>query len=159
MGALGQQFCEVCSRGVILSRESLFKCIQCGKVVCRNCFHAQQKQCDDCYAVFLEEQRKLRIVEDLETHRLEEEQKLREIAKHRRRRLMQQRKSALVWMVLVPVVFTLFCWLVLGRLLRTPYGFWVTIAVVHDIIFVMSGLARYPWREDLVDRISKSDKR
>lgn len=159
MAALEQQFCEVCSRGVILGRESVYKCAGCGKIVCRDCFHPQQRQCDECFATSLEEQRRVRLVEDVESHRLEEEQRLRDLAEHMRQGLVRQRRSALVWMVAVPVVFTLFCWLVLGLLLRTPHGFWVTLAVVHDFIFVMAGCARYPWREDLVDRISKSDRR
>ncbi|MDM7993542.1 MAG: hypothetical protein QUS11_09525 [Candidatus Fermentibacter sp.] len=159
MAALEQLFCEVCSRGVILGRESVYKCAVCGKIVCRDCFHTPQKQCDECFAAFLEEQRRVRLVEDVESHRLEEEERLRERAENRRLVIGRQRRSALVWMVAVPLVFTLFCWLVLGLLLRTPHGFWVTLAVVHDFIFVMAGCARYPWREDLVDRISKSDRR
>lgn len=156
MTGLEQVFCEVCSRGVLISREPVYKCRQCGKVVCRDCFHSPLRQCEDCYVASLEEQRRIRVVEDEEDQRLLQEQKQTRIALRKQQTLRQQRVSAIRWLVIAPVICTLFCWLVLGVLLRTPHGFWLTLAIVHDFIFIMTGFARYPWREDLIDRRSGS---
>ncbi len=43
-----QVFCDICSRGVLVWRESMYKCPTCGKQVCFGCFDTSHRQCVDC---------------------------------------------------------------------------------------------------------------
>jgi hypothetical protein len=43
-----QVFCDICSRGVLVWRESMYKCPKCGKQVCHTCFHPPHKMCVEC---------------------------------------------------------------------------------------------------------------
>lgn len=43
-----QVFCQICSRGVIVRNESMFKCKACGREVCRTCFDREERQCVEC---------------------------------------------------------------------------------------------------------------
>lgn len=43
-----QVFCDICSRGVLVWRESMYKCPDCGKQVCSSCFDSAHRQCMDC---------------------------------------------------------------------------------------------------------------
>jgi hypothetical protein len=43
-----QIFCHICSRGVIVRNESMFKCKKCGKEVCQVCFDRQVRLCVEC---------------------------------------------------------------------------------------------------------------
>jgi hypothetical protein len=43
-----QVFCDICSRGVLVWRESMYKCPDCGKQVCSGCFDGPHRQCMDC---------------------------------------------------------------------------------------------------------------
>jgi hypothetical protein len=45
-----QIFCHICSRGVIVRNESMFKCKKCGKEVCQVCFDRQARLCVECVA-------------------------------------------------------------------------------------------------------------
>lgn len=43
-----QVFCSICSRGVIVRNESMFKCKWCGREVCRTCFDREGRACVEC---------------------------------------------------------------------------------------------------------------
>lgn len=43
-----QIFCPICSRGVIVRNESMYKCKKCGKEVCQICFDRQVRLCVEC---------------------------------------------------------------------------------------------------------------
>jgi hypothetical protein len=43
-----QVFCPICSRGVIVRNESMFRCKQCGRDVCRSCFDREERFCIEC---------------------------------------------------------------------------------------------------------------
>lgn len=43
-----QVFCQICSRGVIVRNESMFKCKACGREVCRACFSREERLCIEC---------------------------------------------------------------------------------------------------------------
>ena len=43
-----QVFCSICSRGVLVRNESMYKCKQCGQEVCRSCFDREQRLCVEC---------------------------------------------------------------------------------------------------------------
>jgi len=43
-----QVFCDECSRGVLVWKESMYKCTRCGRQVCQNCFDTSLKQCIEC---------------------------------------------------------------------------------------------------------------
>jgi hypothetical protein len=43
-----QVFCDICSRGVLIWKESMYKCQRCGKQVCHTCFDTSLKQCLEC---------------------------------------------------------------------------------------------------------------
>lgn len=43
-----QIFCPICSKGVIVRNESMYKCKKCGKEVCQICFDRQVRLCVEC---------------------------------------------------------------------------------------------------------------
>ena len=43
-----QVFCPICARGVLIRNESMYKCPQCQRVVCRPCFDKEHRLCVDC---------------------------------------------------------------------------------------------------------------
>lgn len=43
-----QIFCPICARGVLVRNESMYKCPQCEREVCRPCFDKEHRQCVDC---------------------------------------------------------------------------------------------------------------
>jgi len=43
-----QVFCSICSRGVLVRNESMYKCKQCGLEVCRSCFDKEHRLCVEC---------------------------------------------------------------------------------------------------------------
>jgi len=43
-----QVFCDQCSRGVLVWKESMYKCQRCGRQVCHSCFDATFRQCVEC---------------------------------------------------------------------------------------------------------------
>jgi uncharacterized membrane protein YvbJ len=43
-----QVFCDECSRGVLVWKESMYKCTRCGRQVCQNCFDISLRQCIEC---------------------------------------------------------------------------------------------------------------
>lgn len=147
--AIEQHFCDICSRGVILRREPVFKCRGCGRIVCRDCFNSPMRLCEECFASAIEEERRQRLLaEEEEIARRTEEDRAREDAE-RKSEVARKRVESLRWIFLVPLLFTAACWLVFHVLLSLPPVFWLTVALVHDVIFVITGLVGYPWKEDL----------
>jgi hypothetical protein len=57
-----QVFCDICSRGVLVWRESMYKCPDCGKQVCHACFHSPHRQCVECSRPQREAEEMSRIV-------------------------------------------------------------------------------------------------
>lgn len=43
-----QVFCDICSRGVLIHKESIYKCKKCGKQVCVDCFDRGFIICKEC---------------------------------------------------------------------------------------------------------------
>lgn len=43
-----QIFCSICSRGVLVRNESMYKCKKCGREVCRGCFDKEHRLCLEC---------------------------------------------------------------------------------------------------------------
>ena len=43
-----QQFCQICGRGVITNRESMYQCGYCHKTVCGKCFSHERRACVQC---------------------------------------------------------------------------------------------------------------
>lgn len=43
-----QIFCPICSKGVLVRNESMYKCKKCGKEVCQICFDRQVRLCVEC---------------------------------------------------------------------------------------------------------------
>jgi hypothetical protein len=43
-----QVFCDVCSRGVLVWKESMYRCPACGKQVCVDCFDRNLRKCHAC---------------------------------------------------------------------------------------------------------------
>jgi uncharacterized membrane protein YvbJ len=45
-----QIFCPICSKGILVRNESMYKCKKCGKEVCSMCFDRQARLCVECVA-------------------------------------------------------------------------------------------------------------
>ena len=45
---VSQIFCPICSRGVLVENESMYKCKLCNRVVCRPCFDKEHRLCVEC---------------------------------------------------------------------------------------------------------------
>lgn len=45
-----QVFCDICSRGVLVWKESMYRCPGCGKQVCADCFDRKHRKCHACCA-------------------------------------------------------------------------------------------------------------
>ena len=43
-----QVFCPICSRGVLVRNESMYRCPRCDRQVCRPCFDKEHRLCVDC---------------------------------------------------------------------------------------------------------------
>jgi hypothetical protein len=43
-----QIFCPICSKGILVRNESMYKCKKCGKEVCQICFDRQARLCVEC---------------------------------------------------------------------------------------------------------------
>ena len=43
-----QIFCPICSKGILVRNESMYKCKKCGKEVCQICFDRQVRLCVEC---------------------------------------------------------------------------------------------------------------
>ncbi|MDD5254136.1 MAG: B-box zinc finger protein [Candidatus Nanoarchaeia archaeon] len=43
-----QKICQVCSK-----KPAEFSCINCGRVVCRNCYILSKKTCKGCISLFI----------------------------------------------------------------------------------------------------------
>ncbi len=43
-----QVFCSICSRGVLVRNESMYKCKKCGREICRGCFDKEHRLCLEC---------------------------------------------------------------------------------------------------------------
>ncbi len=128
-------FCDVCSRGVMLNWEHIYRCRLCSKHVCRDCFDAELKLCIDCRSL-LERNREL---EALQTARAPQG-----TPESRKADLRARRLSALKWVVLGPLLIfaaTGLLWLIYPKTV-----FWFTIALVHSLMSIFAGLVRYPWK-------------
>jgi hypothetical protein len=131
-----QVFCDVCSRGVTLNWEHIYRCRLCGKHVCIECFRPELKLCAECDS----DVRKSSEYDALKAATMgalsPEERKLN----LRKRRLQAQK-----WMVAGPLVIcagTAVLWLIYPKTV-----FWVTIAIVHSLMSIFAGVVRYPWKE------------
>lgn len=43
-----QVFCPICSRGVLVRNESMYRCPRCDRQVCRPCFDKEHRLCVEC---------------------------------------------------------------------------------------------------------------
>jgi hypothetical protein len=89
-----QVFCDVCHRGVLINKESLFKCVNCGRQVCITCWDGGYKMCSICSKPYrLEEQKvsaeKAKADEEKKIFKLQQEkiEEKAEKAKIRKRRI------------------------------------------------------------------------
>jgi len=126
-----QVFCDVCSRGVTLNWEHIYRCRGCGRVVCKDCFRPELKLCSECEHDLQKARGTSRALD----------RKPGDLKKELRRR----RLNALKWIVVGPLVIltvTGGLWLIYPKTV-----FWLTIATVHSLMSIFAGLARYPWRQ------------
>ena len=116
-GRVIQVFCDCCSRGVMVWKESMFKCQKCGRQVCASCFNRMMKECASCTNP---DSDKSEITQSGVHHVITERQKEYQA---------KRRKSELIWaIVTVVVVFgggALLAWLLIsGRLKFSDFKFW-----------------------------------
>ena len=95
-----QVFCDICSRGVLVFKEPMYKCKNCGKQVCETCFSKDYKVCAECAKPIITEQliekrkweeanKRIQEQQEKERRRVEEE-KRRVQAEHEARRFLAE---------------------------------------------------------------------
>lgn len=67
-----QVFCDICARGVLVWKESMYRCPVCGRQVCVECFDRSLRKCAVCGAP---EREQLRLQRE-NAARLDEERRL-----------------------------------------------------------------------------------
>lgn len=112
-----QVFCDHCSRGVMVWKESMYKCQKCGRQVCASCFNRSLRECAACTTP---DRDKSEITASGVHQVITERQK-----EYQRRR----RRSELVWAIITVVVVlgggALLAWLLVsGRLKVSSFKFW-----------------------------------
>jgi hypothetical protein len=105
-----QVFCDGCSRGVLVWRESMYKCTECGKQVCHACFDTSRKQCIECSRPAAEAALRDKALAD----KLAEDERL--AAEHRRK--MQSMVAGLLTALGFIAAAALLTWLLLSGTVR-----------------------------------------
>lgn len=77
-----QVFCDICAKGVIVHKQSMYKCKKCGKQVCVVCFDRGLKQCLECANPILFQEKKMQ----------EQERRKRELEESFQRKLKKLKR-------------------------------------------------------------------
>jgi hypothetical protein len=105
-----QVFCDGCSRGVLVWRESMYKCTKCGKQVCHACFDTSRRQCIECSRPAAEAALRDKALAD----KLAEDERL--AAEHRRK--MQSTVAGLLTALGFIAAAAVMTWLLLSGTIR-----------------------------------------
>jgi hypothetical protein len=130
-----QVFCDVCSRGVTLNWEHIYRCRACSRHTCKECFRPELKLCSECETELLKTREYDTLKAAAGSARSPEEKS---------RELRKRRLNALKWLVAGPLVIfaaTGILWLIYPKTV-----FWLTIAIVHSLMSIFAGVVRYPWK-------------
>ncbi|MCK5116888.1 MAG: hypothetical protein KAR44_09830 [Candidatus Aegiribacteria sp.] len=59
-----QIFCDICSKGVLVHKSSMYKCRVCGKQVCNSCWVSKYNKCRLCAKSEIEKENKIQEIKN-----------------------------------------------------------------------------------------------